>query len=201
MSKAIEVLLIEDNPADAYLACEYLNDTGYFVLVTKLQDGKAAIDFFEQVHGGFKKMPDLVLLDLNLPKQNGQEVLEFIRRQDKEVTVVIYSGSTSPMDRQRAENSKVNGYLVKPMTGDEMDEVVFQLKKVLYIIKPWPKLLSYCYFTAFYMPSVWQQMHSTLAFPPNESPSYSTSAVQKQLLYIPLLSCVLLTPQHSGNSR
>jgi CheY-like chemotaxis protein len=131
MSKAIEVLLIEDNPADAYLACEYLNDTGYFVLVTKLQDGKAAIDFFEQVHGGFKKMPDLVLLDLNLPKQNGQEVLEFIRRQDKEVTVVIYSGSTSPMDRQRAENSKVNGYLVKPMTGDEMDEVVFQLKKVL----------------------------------------------------------------------
>ena len=131
INKAIEVLLIEDNPADAYLACEYLNDTGYFVLVTKLQDGKAAIDFFEQVHGGYRKMPDLVLLDLNLPKQNGQEVLEFTRRQDEDVTVVIYSGSTSPMDRQRAETSKVNGYLVKPMTGEEMDEVVFQLKKVL----------------------------------------------------------------------
>ena len=131
MNKAIDVLLIEDNPADAYLACEYLNDTGYFVLVTKLQDGKAAIDFFEQVHVGIKKMPDLVLLDLNLPKQNGQEVLEFIRRHDQDVTVVIYSGSTSPMDRKRAETGKVNGYLVKPMTGDEMDEVVFQLRKVL----------------------------------------------------------------------
>jgi CheY-like chemotaxis protein len=131
MSKAIEVLLIEDNPADAYLACEYLNDTGYFVLVTKLQDGKAAIDFFEQVNEGAKKMPDLVLLDLNLPKQNGQEILEFIRRQDRDVTVVIYSGSTSPMDRQRAEKSNVNGYLVKPMTGEEMDEVVFQLRRFL----------------------------------------------------------------------
>jgi two-component system CitB family response regulator len=76
-------------------------------------------------------MPDLVLLDLNLPKQNGQEVLEYIRRHDPDVTVVIYSGSTSPMDRQRADTSKVNGYLVKPMTGDEMDEVVFQLRKVL----------------------------------------------------------------------
>jgi CheY-like chemotaxis protein len=131
MSRSIEVLLIEDNPADAYLACEYLNDTGFLVSVTKLQDGKAAIDYFEQVQEGSKRMPDLVLLDLNLPKQNGQEVLEFIRRQYNDVTVVIYSGSTSPMDRQRAETSKVNGYLVKPMTGDEMDEVVHQLKKVL----------------------------------------------------------------------
>jgi chemotaxis family two-component system response regulator Rcp1 len=131
MNKAIDVLLIEDNPADAYLACEYLNDTGFPVTVTKLQDGKAAIDYFEQVHVGAKEMPDLVLLDLNLPKQNGQEVLEFIRRHDQNVIVVIYSGSTSPMDRHRAETSKVNGYLVKPMTGDEMDEVVFQLKKVL----------------------------------------------------------------------
>jgi CheY-like chemotaxis protein len=131
MGKTIDVLLVEDNPADAYLACEYLNDTGFMVSITKLRDGKAAIDFFEQVHGGAKNMPDLVLLDLNLPKQNGQEVLEFIRSHDQEVTVVIYSGSTSPKDRQRAETSNVNGYLVKPMTGDEMDEVVFQLKKVL----------------------------------------------------------------------
>jgi CheY-like chemotaxis protein len=131
MRRSLDVLLIEDNPADAYLACEYLNDTGFPISVTKLQDGKAAIDYFEQVQKGTKQMPDLVLLDLNLPKQNGQEVLEFIRRQDSDVTVVIYSGSTSPMDRQRAENSKVNGYLVKPMTGEEMDEVVYQLKKVL----------------------------------------------------------------------
>ena len=131
MTSTIQVLLIEDNPADAYLACEYLNDTGFSIKVTKLQDGKAAIDFFEQVHGGTRRMPDLVLLDLNLPKQNGQEVLEFIRRQDKDVIMVIYSGSSSPMDRQNAETSKVNDYLVKPMTGDEMDEVVFQLRKFL----------------------------------------------------------------------
>jgi chemotaxis family two-component system response regulator Rcp1 len=131
LSKAIEVLLIEDNPADAYLACEYLNETGFWVRITKLQDGKAAFDFFEQVQDGSKEVPDLVLLDLNLQKQNGQEVLEFIRRQDQEVTVVIYSGSSSPIDRQMAETSNANGYLVKPMTGEEMDEVVFQLRNVL----------------------------------------------------------------------
>ncbi len=131
MHRSLEVLLIEDNPADAYLACEYLNDTGYPVSVIRLQDGKAAIDYFEAISNGTKSTPDLVLLDLNLPKRNGQEVLEFIRRQDQDVTVVIYSGSTSPLDRRRAEASSVNGYLVKPMTGDEMDEIVFQLKKVL----------------------------------------------------------------------
>ncbi len=131
MDRPYEVLLIEDNPADAYLAREYLNDTGYPISVIRLHDGKAAIDYFEQIRRGTKRAPDLVLLDLNLPKQNGQEVLEFIRRQDKDVTVVIYSGSTSPLDRQRAEASSVNGYLVKPMTGDEMDEIVFQLRKVL----------------------------------------------------------------------
>ena len=138
--KAIEVLLIEDNPADAYLACEYLNDTGFHISITKLQDGKAAIDYFEQVHGGVKERPDLILLDLNLPKQNGQEVLEFIRRWDKDVIVVVYSGSTLPLDRLRAEASDVNGYLVKPMTGDEMDEVVFQLKKVLKSIDDRPAI-------------------------------------------------------------
>ena len=123
--------MIEDNPADAYLACEYLNDTGFPVSITKLQNGKEAIDYFEQVHGGVRGRPDLVLLDLNLPKRNGQEVLEFIRNQDKDVTVVIYSGSTSPMDRQRAEGGRVNGYLVKPMTGEEMDAVVLQLRQFL----------------------------------------------------------------------
>ena len=123
--------MIEDNPADAYLACEYLNDTGFPVSITKLQNGKEAIDYFEQVHGGVRGRPDLVLLDLNLPKRNGQEVLEFIRNQDKDVTVVIFSGSTSPMDRQRAEGGRVNGYLVKPMTGEEMDAVVLQLRQFL----------------------------------------------------------------------
>jgi CheY-like chemotaxis protein len=131
MGRAIQVLLVEDNPADAYLACEYLNDTGFLVTVTKLQDGKAAIDYFEEVYQGKKTIPDLVLLDLNLPKLNGQEVLEFIRRRDPDVIVVIYSGSTSPLDRQRSEMSRVNGYLVKPMTGAEMDEVVRRLKSVL----------------------------------------------------------------------
>ena len=49
----------------------------------------------------------------------------------QEVTVVIYSGSTSPLDRHRAEESKVNGYLVKPMTGDEMDAIIMKLRQVL----------------------------------------------------------------------
>ena len=117
------ILIVEDDPSVRKLVRVNLAKRGY--TVSEAGDSHQAIALFQEVP------VDLVLLDLNLPKQNGQEVLEFIRRHDKEVRVVIYSGSTSPMDRQRAEASSVNGYLVKPMTGDEMDEVVFQLKKVL----------------------------------------------------------------------
>jgi DNA-binding NarL/FixJ family response regulator len=76
-------------------------------------------------------MPDLVLMDLNLPKRNGHEVLDFIRQHDNGVKVFIYSGSQSPDDVGRARNNKADGYLVKPMTVEEIEEAVKRLRNIL----------------------------------------------------------------------
>jgi DNA-binding NarL/FixJ family response regulator len=70
-------------------------------------------------------------LDLNLPRRNGHEVLEFIRRHDSKIKVVIYSGSKSPDDMRKAKENKADGYLVKPMTVEEIDEVVKELRNAL----------------------------------------------------------------------
>ncbi len=70
-------------------------------------------------------------MDLNLPKRNGHEVLDHIRRLGGDVKVIIYSGSRSPEDARRAEENHVDGYLVKPMNAREMDEVIRDLKVII----------------------------------------------------------------------
>jgi two-component system, chemotaxis family, response regulator Rcp1 len=124
--------LIEDNPGDAILASEYLYETSYPVQITIIDDGRKAIDFFENVSRGIEERPDLVLLDLNLPRRTGHEVLSFIRSRGIDVKVVIYSGSKSPLDVKRAEENKADGYLVKPMGAKEMSSIIKELKAFLH---------------------------------------------------------------------
>jgi CheY-like chemotaxis protein len=130
--KPLHILLVEDNPHDARLIRELLDETGLPLDITTVSDGEKAIMMMEQVIEGGRG-PDLVLLDLNLPKKNGHEVLEFIRSKEAiaHACVVIYTGSRSPDDDRRARRNKVNGYLVKPMGAKEMDVTIQELNKIL----------------------------------------------------------------------
>ena len=76
---------------------------------------------------------DLVFLDLNLPRKNGHEVLEFIRsrKEIKRTCVVIYTGSKAPDDERRAVLNGANGYLVKPIGGNEMNAMILRLRDLL----------------------------------------------------------------------
>jgi CheY-like chemotaxis protein len=88
----LRILLVEDNPADAHMLRTALEKTGIPVEITHLKDGVEAMEFLAKSQGA--PQPDVVLLDLNLPRLSGFEVLEHIRSSDelKRLPVVIMSG-------------------------------------------------------------------------------------------------------------
>jgi CheY-like chemotaxis protein len=128
----MRIFLAEDNPADVYLLREALGvdqDTQLELLV--VQDGEEALDFVYR-RGKFASLPnpDLVVLDLNLPKSDGNDVLKAIRETDefRDVPVVILTSSDSPKDRDAAERLGANGYITKPSDLDEFLSLGDQLR-------------------------------------------------------------------------
>ena len=117
--------LIEDSPAEARLLQHALRQTGIPVEVRVLRDGIEAVDYFTAGASGC----DLVLLDLNLPKLGGIEVLEHIRAQAecRALPVIVLSGSSDPADVERCYRAGANSYICKPIHLDEILVMAGQL--------------------------------------------------------------------------
>jgi two-component system, chemotaxis family, response regulator Rcp1 len=114
--KAGSILLVEDNPADAGLVREALEEHGVEGELTVLIDGEMAIQFVQDIDSQLLTCPDLIIVDLNLPKKPGREVLECIRRSTicRETPVVILTSSDAHQDKQDAMRLGVSRYLRKP---------------------------------------------------------------------------------------
>ena len=126
-SRPVEVLLVEDNPGDVRLTQEALKDGRVLVNLTVAYDGVEALDILHKrgTHGN-KPRPDLILLDLNLPKKNGREVLEAIKADDdlKRIPVIVMTTSKAEQDVHRAYHLNANCYVTKPVDLDEFLNVV-----------------------------------------------------------------------------
>lgn len=114
--KSIHILLVEDNEGDILLTTEALQDSKIINKISVIKDGSAAIDFFEQLKDGADK-PDLVLLDINLPKKNGQEVLLYIKQHPlhSKTPVIMLTTSSSERDILMAYKNYANCYITKPV--------------------------------------------------------------------------------------
>lgn len=125
---SIHVLLIEDNEGDILLTIEALKSSKLFTKITVLRDGKAAIDFFSSVDNPASQ-PDLVLLDINLPKKNGHEVLQFIKSSDRfrSLPVIMLTTSKSDKDILMAYKHNANCYITKPI---EIAEFFVAISKI-----------------------------------------------------------------------
>jgi two-component system response regulator len=113
------VLLIEDNAADADLVEEAFDEARLDCHLSILRDGAQAVDFIERLDSGLSTdCPDLVLLDLNLPKVSGAKVLERMRLSPKcgRAKVLVISSSDAPADRARVMELGASGYFRKPST-------------------------------------------------------------------------------------
>ncbi|MEO6542278.1 MAG: response regulator, partial [Ferruginibacter sp.] len=99
--KAIHILLVEDNEGDIMLTTEALEEGKIANKISIVKDGKHAIDFLNK-KGGYENasLPDLVLLDINLPKKNGHEVLQYIKHAEalKQIPVIMLTTSSSEKD-------------------------------------------------------------------------------------------------------
>jgi chemotaxis family two-component system response regulator Rcp1 len=116
--RSIEILLVEDNPADIRLTTEALKEQKMYNNLNVVTDGVEAMAYLrkEGKYSGAKR-PDLILLDLNLPKKDGREVLKDIKTDDslKLIPVVVLTVSKSEEDILRSYNLHANCYITKPV--------------------------------------------------------------------------------------
>jgi two-component system, chemotaxis family, response regulator Rcp1 len=121
--REIDILLVEDNPADVRLLQEALAETKARYRLHVVTNGEEAIDFVFQ-RGGFQSAPrpHLILLDFNLPRKNGADVLEELKREPryKKIPVVVITSSRSDCDVNAAYERGANCYLRKPNTLEQI---------------------------------------------------------------------------------
>lgn len=123
----IRVLLVEDNPGDADLTVESLEAGRLLVDVDVAIDGAQALDYlFRRPPYGAKPQPDVILLDLNLPKVGGSEVLAEIKSDPRlrPVPVVILTSSDSRQDIVKGYELGANCYVTKPVGLEEFQDIV-----------------------------------------------------------------------------
>ena len=125
--KPVEILLVEDNPADVRLTREALKDAKVTNSLHVAMDGMDAMAFLrhEGKHADAPR-PDLILLDLNLPKKDGREVLADIKKDEnlKRIPVVILTTSQSEQDILKTYNLHANCYITKPVDLEQFFSVI-----------------------------------------------------------------------------
>jgi CheY-like chemotaxis protein len=115
----VKVLLVEDNPGDARLIQECLNDSISPISLSFALDGETALDLVDRTE------PDVILLDINLPKLDGHEVLKHMRANCNHApVVVVMSSSRNPDDIEKAFEEGARDYIAKPSDLDEFRRAV-----------------------------------------------------------------------------
>lgn len=120
------ILLIEDAEPDVFLVREALKNAGLDFELNVLDDGEKAIEYIDRLDRNHSAAcPQLVLLDLNLPKRTGDQILEHMRHSDrcKHVPVVVVTSSDSPRDKAEASRLGATRYFRKPSRLDEFMEL------------------------------------------------------------------------------
>ena len=130
---AIEILLVEDNPADAELTLHALRKSKLANEIQLVHDGEEALDFLF-CRGAFSSRrftaaPHLILLDLKLPKVNGLEVLQQVKgdSRTRAIPIIVLTSSKEERDLVKSYKLGVNSYIQKPVNFSEFQDVVRQL--------------------------------------------------------------------------
>lgn len=137
----IEVLLVEDNPGDAELTRIALEDSKISVNLNVVEDGVEAMAFLrKQDKYSNVPHPDIVLLDLNLPRKDGREVLAEIKTDNhlKRIPVVVLTTSQAEEDIIKAYNLSANCYITKPVDFDQFVRIVQSIENFWFAIVKLP---------------------------------------------------------------
>lgn len=141
MGTIIEILLVEDNPGDVRLTREALKDMKLKNALYVVPDGVEALAFLRR-EGTYSEMPrpDIILLDLNLPRKDGREVLEEIKQDDelKRIPVVVLTTSDDESDILASYNLHANCYITKPVDMHRFISIVQNIENFWFSIVKLP---------------------------------------------------------------
>lgn len=132
--KKAHILLVEDNDGDILLTVESLESLTIVKKISVVKTGKDAVDFMLQT-GKYREaeMPDLVLLDINLPIKNGHEVLDIVKfnEKTKSIPVIILTTSSSKEDMNEAYHKGADLFITKPIDMDGFEDVINTIESFL----------------------------------------------------------------------
>jgi CheY-like chemotaxis protein len=137
---SIAILLVEDNPGDIELTRLAFEESKLLINLQVAIDGVAAMQLLDECITTRSLLPDLILLDLNLPKKNGQEVLNELKAHHdlKRIPVVILTTSQAEEDIVSAYDSYASGYIAKPVRFDQFVKVVQSIENFWFTIVKLP---------------------------------------------------------------
>jgi two-component system, chemotaxis family, response regulator Rcp1 len=142
-TEPIQILLVEDNPGDARLAVEALKESKVCNVLHRVEDGVQAMRYLrKQDEYASMPLPDLILLDLNLPRRDGREVLEEIKGdpQLKVVPVVVLTTSAAERDLLKTYHLHANAYIVKPIDFHQFIEIVHAIEGFWFSVVKLPQM-------------------------------------------------------------
>ena len=131
MGKPAEILLVEDNYGDVLLTREACEGHGMGIRLSVASDGEEALAMLRGERAGFETFkPDLILLDLNLPRMDGRQLLAVIKSEPilQRIPVIVLTSSKAEIDILKSYDLNANSYIVKPVEFDRLQEIVASLE-------------------------------------------------------------------------
>ena len=127
--KGINILLVEDNEGDVLLTTEAFEESKIVNKIIPIKDGRQAIDFFESMKKG-EEVPHMVLLDINLPRVSGHEVLMYIKSNEKykSIPVIMLTTSSAEKDILQCYKNHVNCYITKPIDVSDFMKAISKIE-------------------------------------------------------------------------
>ena len=141
-AKHVEILLVEDNNGDLFLTKRAFSKAKIANNISVAKDGDEALQILKQ-QGSYKDMPrpDIILLDINLPKKNGQEVLTEIKKDDdlKTIPVIMLSSSEAQEDVLNSYKAQASGYIKKPIDLKGLHDVITAIEDFWFTVVRLPQ--------------------------------------------------------------
>jgi CheY-like chemotaxis protein len=130
--RALQILVVDDDDADAMMIAEALDESGSDAVIRRVADGRQALDYLRRTSDyPDATRPDLILLDLNMPRMDGRETLAEIKSDDdlKAIPVVVLTTSGATLDITSSYQHRANAYVTKPMDLDEFEAAVREINR------------------------------------------------------------------------